>query len=102
MRLAPWIVAAPLLTATPVRAGEVIEVKIGDLAYAPATITAHVGDTVEWKNADFVAHTATSTEGGFDVTIPAGATGRLVIRKAGSFPYTCRFHPNMKGELRVM
>ncbi len=102
MRLAPWIVAAALLTATPVRAGEVIEVKIGDLAYAPATITAHVGDTVEWKNADFVAHTATSTEGGFDVTIPAGATGRLVIRKAGSFPYTCRFHPNMKGELRVM
>jgi plastocyanin len=25
--------------------------------------TAHVGDTVEWVNADFVAHTATSRDG---------------------------------------
>ena len=102
MRLAAWVVAAALLTTTPARAAEVIEVKIDHLAYAPAEFTAHVGDTVEWKNADFVAHTATSTEGGFDVMIPAGATGHLVIKKGGSFPYTCRFHPNMKGELRVM
>jgi len=34
--------------------------------------------------------------------IPAGGTGRVEVKKAGSFPYTCRFHPNMKGELHVM
>jgi plastocyanin len=102
MKLALCLMAAACLVAVPARAGEVIEVEIDHLAYAPAKITAHVGDTVEWKNADFVAHTATSAEGDFDVMIPAGATRRLEIKKAGSFPYTCRFHPNMKGELNVM
>ena len=102
MRLALCLMAAAFLTAAPARAGEVIEVKIVQLAYAPATITAHVGDTVEWKNGDFVAHTATATGGAFDVMIPAGATRRLLLKEAGSFPYYCRFHPNMKGELTVM
>ena len=101
MRIAPFLIAA-LLAASPAQAGEVIEVKIMELAYTPAKITAHVGDTVEWKNADFVAHTATATEGPFDVMIPAGATRRLLLKTAGSFPYYCRFHPNMKGELDVM
>jgi plastocyanin len=50
----------------------------------------------------FVAHTATATGGAFDVMIPAGATHRLLLKEAGSFPYYCRFHPNMKGELTVM
>jgi plastocyanin len=102
VRLALCLTAAAFLTAAPARAGEVVEVKIDQLAYAPTKITAHVGDTVEWKNGDFVAHTATATGGAFDVMIPAGATRRLLLKEAGSFPYYCRFHPNMKGELTVM
>lgn len=94
--------AAAFLTAVPAHAGEVIEVKISELTFAPPNVTAHVGDTVEWKNADFVAHTATATKGAFDVMIPAGATRRFLLKEAGSFPYYCRFHPNMKGELTVM
>jgi plastocyanin len=57
---------------------------------------------VEWKNGDFVAHTATAIGGAFDVMIPAGATRRLLLKETGGFPYYCRFHPNMKGELTVM
>jgi plastocyanin len=102
VRTALWLLAAGILSAGPARAGEVIEVKIDQLAYAPSTVTAHVGDTVEWKNADFVAHTATSAEGGFDVMIPAGATRRFLLKQPGSFAYYCRLHPNMKGELTVM
>jgi plastocyanin len=34
--------------------------------------------------------------------IPAGATRRLLLKETGGFPYYCRFHPNMKGELTVM
>jgi plastocyanin len=102
VKLAICLMAAAILTAPPAHAGEVIEVKVGDLAYAPAKITAHVGDTVQWKNGDFVAHTATATGGAFDVMIPAGAARRLLLKEAGSFPYYCRFHPNMKGELTVM
>jgi len=102
VRLALCLTAAAFLTAAPARAGEVVEVKIDQLAYAPTKITAQVGDTVEWKNGDFVAHTATATGGAFDVMIPAGATRRLLLKEAGSFPYYCRFHPNMQGELTVM
>jgi plastocyanin len=52
VKLAICLMAAAILTAPPAHAGEVIEVKVGDLAYAPAKITAHVGDTVQWKNGD--------------------------------------------------
>jgi plastocyanin len=31
-----------------------------------------VGDTVTWQNGDFVAHTATSKEAGFDVELAPG------------------------------
>ena len=33
------------------------------LAFVPAQVSAHVGDTIEWVNADFVAHTATARNG---------------------------------------
>ena len=96
------LVAAAWLGASAAQAAEAIEVKIDQLASAPAKITAHIGDTVEWKNDGFVAHTATATAGGFDVMIPAGATWRLLLKEAGSFPYYCRFHPKQKGELSIM
>jgi plastocyanin len=91
-----------LLSGAQANAGDLIQVKIDQLAFAPAELAAHVGDTIEWKNADFVAHTATDPRGAFDVIIPAGASRRLVLDRAGTFDYYCRFHPTMKGELRVM
>ena len=80
MRTALCLVAAAFLTAAPAHAGEVIEVKITELTFAPLNVTAHVGDTVEWTNSDFVAHTATATKGAFDVMIPAGATRPREVR----------------------
>jgi len=51
-------------------------------------------------NHDPFDHTATA-KGAFDVTIPAKGRGRLVVKKAQSVDYTCRFHPNMHGTLVV-
>jgi plastocyanin len=96
------LAAALFLAAGQANAGEVIRIKIDKLAFVPAEISARVGDTLEWENADFIAHTATEPHGAFDVMIPAGATRRLLLKDAGTFAYYCRFHPNMKGELRVM
>ncbi|SDR63541.1 Plastocyanin [Rhizobiales bacterium GAS113] len=93
--------AVVLLVATQASASEVIRIKIDKLAFSPAQASAHVGDTIEWSNADFVAHTATETHGAWDVIIPAGATRRLVLRESGAVDYYCRFHPNMKGQLHV-
>lgn len=95
----PVLLAA---SAAPVLAGEVVKVNIADLAYAPAELTARVGDTVEWMNGDFVDHTATAAGADWDVAVPAGTTARLVLKRAGSFDYICRFHPNMTGKIHVL
>lgn len=79
---------------------ETIRVTIDKLVFAPANISAKVGDTVEWVNHDVLAHTAT-VKGEWDVMIPPKKTVSLVLRKAGDVAYFCRFHPNMKGRIAV-
>ena len=80
---------------------ETIEVKIEKLTFTPSQITAHVGDTIEWVNADFVAHTATARNGAWDVTIAPSATASIVLKAGGTVDYYCRFHPNMTGQIAV-
>ncbi|HEX2842378.1 cupredoxin domain-containing protein [Hyphomicrobium sp.] len=94
-------VLAATAGAVVVVAAKTVDVKIAALAFAPAEVTAHVGDTVTWENADFIDHTATSSEGGWDVVLPVGGTGRVVLTKAGTFDYICTIHPNMKGKVHV-
>jgi hypothetical protein len=60
-----------------------------------------VGDIIEWINRDVLAHTATARNGDFDVTMPPKKTVRLVLKKAGSVEYYCRYHPNMKATLKI-
>jgi plastocyanin len=80
----------------------VIEVTITGLSFSPAEVTAEVGDTIEWTNKDFVAHTATARDKTtFDVLIPAHATGSLVVKAPGTVDYYCRFHPMMKGRIQT-
>ena len=80
---------------------EVIQIKMEKLAFVPAQVTAHVGDTIEWVNADFVAHTATARDGAWDVLIPVNATKSVVLKAAGQVEYYCKFHPNMTGQISV-
>jgi plastocyanin len=76
-----------------------VTVTIEQMKFMPAEITAQVGDTIEWTNKDFVAHSATATDKSFDVVIPAHGSGSLVVKSAGDFAYFCRFHPMMKGKI---
>lgn len=80
---------------------ETFQVTIDKLVYAPAEVTAKVGDTIEWVNKDILAHTATATNKDWDVMIGPKQTARLVLNKAGSVDYFCKFHPNMKGRVVV-
>lgn len=82
-------------------AGEIVQVKINDLAFSPAEITIKAGDTVEWVNGDFIDHTATATAGGWDVLIGAGKSARLQFTTQGTSKYYCRFHPDMIGIVHV-
>jgi len=79
-----------------------LTVQITGFEFAPATLEAHVGDVIEWKNDDPVAHTATAGDHTFDTgEIDGGAASRVVARGKGRFAYSCRFHPEMKGTLVV-
>jgi plastocyanin len=80
---------------------ETIRLTIKDLEFTPVEVRARVGDTVEWVNTDFIAHTATALNGDWDVRIDRGATGRVTLTKAGVVAYYCRYHPNMKATITV-
>ncbi len=86
---------------TPAGAAQTIRVAVDELAFAPAQVSAHVGDTIEWVNGDFVAHTATARNKDWDVAIPAKGTARVTLQHAGDVDYFCRFHPNMTGRILV-
>jgi len=92
---------AALALSSPATAGETIHVTINQLKFDPPTISAHVGDTIEWTSSDFVVHTATARNKDWDVTIPAKGTARVTLKRAGDVAYFCRFHPNMTGEIVV-
>jgi plastocyanin len=95
-----FVSAAAAATAKP--QAHVHVVTIDSFAFKPPVVTVKAGDTIEWRNADPVPHTATSKEGGFDSgSIAAGATWRYVAKKKGRFAYDCTFHPIMKGEIVV-
>jgi plastocyanin len=79
----------------------VVRVTASGIAFVPATITAHVGDTVEWTNKDFVAHTATARSGEWDVALPVNGKGSVTLKKPGELSYYCRVHPNMVGKIKV-
>jgi hypothetical protein len=55
---------------------------------------------IEWVNNDTFAHTAT-VKGGFEIMLPPKKSGSVVLEKAGTVDYYCRFHPNMKGRVMV-
>jgi plastocyanin len=96
------IATAVLLVALAVPAHAVtIEITMENLEVSPRDASAKVGDTIEWTNKDVFVHTATARNGDFDVNLPAKKSGTLVLRKAGTIDYYCRFHPNMKATLKI-
>ena len=78
-----------------------IQITIENMEFAPAEVSARVGDTIEWINKDVLVHTATARNGDFDVTTPPKKTVTSVLKKAGTVEYYCRYHPNMKAVLRI-
>jgi plastocyanin len=90
-----------LVITTGVVRAETIQVKMEKLGFVPPEITAHVGDTIEWVNSDFVVHTATARDGSWDVLIPVNAKKTVVLKAEGTVDYYCKFHPNMTGKILV-
>ena len=87
-------------TSTTADAAEAV-ITITDFAYkVPASVAP--GAKITIKNDDSQAHTVTSKDGGFDVTIaPKGTATMTAPDKAGSFKFVCTFHANMSSTLVV-
>jgi len=80
---------------------EPIQVTIDKLVFTPVEVNAKVGDTIEWVNKDVLVHTATATNGDWNVNIPGNQRGEVVLKKPGAADYYCKLHPNMKGRIVV-
>ena len=79
------------------------KITIEFLKYAPDTIEIRKGETVEWENNDLAPHTVTSQSGGVlnSGAIDPDSSWRHTFPGAGTFPYYCTFHPEMKGSVIV-
>lgn len=102
----PTLAAALAIGATLVVGGAAVaadqSVSIANFAFAPATVTVTVGDTVTWTNTDAIVHTATASDGSWDTgDIAEGASASITFQAAGTFAYICTPHPTMTGTVIV-
>ncbi|MEX0784476.1 MAG: cupredoxin family copper-binding protein [Dehalococcoidia bacterium] len=94
--------AAIALAALPARAVDQ-SVNISGLAFAPASVSVNVGDTVTWTNNDAgIPHTVTADGGAFDSgNMTTGQSFAQTFSAAGTFAYHCNVHPTMTGTVVV-
>ena len=97
-------VGALLLGAVPAPAAaapHTYTVVIDKLKFGPLPSQLHKGDAIIWVNKDLFRHTATAADHSFDVDLMPGKAGKIVLKKSGTIPFICRYHPNMRGTLQV-
>ena len=70
-----------------------------NMRFGPVPGNIKAGDTIIWVNRDVVPHTATARDRSFDVVIPPRRSANMVVRRAGTTPFYCRYHPAMRGNL---
>jgi len=102
MRGAPLLGAVLLAAASPAAASpHTYTVTIDKMKFGALPTGLHVGDRIVWDNRDIFRHSATAKDKSFDVDLPAGRKGTTVLRKAGDIAFDCKYHPGMKGTLKV-
>jgi plastocyanin len=79
------------------------KVKIVEFTYQPDPVVVQTGGKVTWQNEDAAPHTATADDGSFDTgTIEQGKIGSETFKEAGTYPYFCEIHPDMRGTVEVV
>ena len=79
-----------------------VTVPIKNFAYMPMEVTVPVGGSVTWKNLDGEPHTVTSTDGLFKSgALDEGDSFTFKFTKAGTYPYICSIHPQMRARVVV-
>jgi plastocyanin len=102
-RLCPLFaaVAWSLLPSAPAAAAShTYTVVIDKMRFGAVPAEVHQGDVIVWDNRDMFRHSATD-KGIFDIDLPAGQAVKMRVTKTGTFPFLCKYHPGMKGLLKV-
>jgi plastocyanin len=100
-RLLLALAGAVCVTAPASASPKVYTITLQRLAFGPVPSGLRVGDTIEWVNNDVLLHSATAKDNSFDVQLKPMAHVRMVLKKAGTFAFFCRYHPGMTGTLIV-
>jgi amicyanin len=79
-------------------------INIRNMAYDPAMITVKAGSIVRWVNRDTVIHSVVfSKESKIDTSgvLRSSQSFSVKFYDAGTYPYYCGIHPDMKGTVVV-
>src|SRR5690348_8960403 len=97
------LIAVIMLAAAPAagRAPQSHTIVIDKMKFGQLPGALHRGDTIVWVNRDLFRHSATAANHSFDVDLPAGKSVRMVVKGTGAIPFVCKYHPGMRGVLRV-
>ncbi|HEX8620970.1 MAG TPA: hypothetical protein VF718_03295 [Allosphingosinicella sp.] len=93
------LAALPLLPAPAAAASAVHTVVIDKMRFGPLPANLRSGDVVLWVNKDLFRHSATARDGSFALDLPPKSSGRTIVKRGGSIPFFCKYHPGMKGVL---
>jgi len=94
-------------TPTPATGGATADVTVtitgmnGANSFSPSLARVAVGQTVAWRNADGIAHTATGQ--GFDTgaIAPGTTSAPIQFNNAALYAYRCTVHPTMTASVQV-
>lgn len=79
-----------------------VAVSIKDFQFDPAAISAKVDQAIGFTNTGAAAHAVTLDDGSCTTpNINAGSADGVVFSVAGSYPFHCAIHPQMKGTITV-
>ena len=80
-----------------------VDAAIADFKFDPANVTASVGDVITWTNADSAPHAVGLDDGSCSMqgNIAQGQKKSLAFSQAGTFPFHCTVHPDMKGTITI-
>jgi len=79
-----------------------VAVSIENYTFTPDPITISAGATVVWTNHDDVIHSVVSSDHLFaSPDLEANQQFAFTFKKAGTYPYFCSAHPEMKGRVIV-
>jgi plastocyanin len=103
-RLSPVLAAAAwallLISAPAAAAPRSYTIVVDKMKFGALPTTVRAGDIIVWDNRDMFRHSATA-KGAFDIDLPAGKVVKVRMKRDGTFAFICKYHPGMKGVLKV-